>query len=80
MVLWGGGARTTACTPKTAKLAREHLEVQASSAASERLCSQAGLVNTDKSSRMSGETAADIIFLHESVNKRNRMSGEDGGG
>ncbi|CAN0493112.1 unnamed protein product [Scytosiphon promiscuus] len=54
-------------SPHLAKLARKYLAVQASSAASERLFSQAGLVLTDKRNRMSGETAANVVFLHESI-------------
>lgn len=53
--------------PHIARLARKYLAVQASSAASERLFSQAGLVVTAKRNRMTGDTAADIIFLHESL-------------
>ena len=48
--------------PHIARLARKYLAGQASSAASERLFSQAGLVVTAKRNRMTGDTAADIIF------------------
>ena len=47
--------------PRMAKLARKFLAVQASSTASERLFSQAGLVVPAKRKRMSGEMAADIL-------------------
>ena len=53
--------------PHLAKLARKYLAVQASTAASERLFSQAGVVVTSNRNRMSGDTAADITILPESI-------------
>ncbi|CAN0433173.1 unnamed protein product [Laminaria digitata] len=51
--------------PHIAILARKYLAVQASSAASERVFSQGGLVVTKKRNRLSGEMVGDIVFLHE---------------
>ena len=53
-----------------AKLARKYLAVQASSAASERLFSVGGNTITKKRNRLSGEMAADIIFLHETLKNK----------
>ena len=46
------------------RLARNYFAVEASSATSERLFSQADLVVASIRNRISGDTAADIIFLH----------------
>lgn len=55
--------------PTVAKIARKYLAVQASSAASERLFSVDGntVAVAEKRNRVSGERAADIIFLHENM-------------
>ncbi|CAN0004468.1 unnamed protein product, partial [Sphacelaria rigidula] len=48
-------------------LARKYLAIQASSAASKRISSVDGLEVTKTRNGLSGERAADIVFLHESV-------------
>ncbi|CAN0429881.1 unnamed protein product, partial [Laminaria digitata] len=59
---WWAGKQST--FPTVAKLARKHLAVQASSAASQSLFSVGGSTTTKKRNRLSGEMAADdIIFL-----------------
>ncbi|CAN0015319.1 unnamed protein product, partial [Laminaria digitata] len=61
---WWAGKQST--FPTVAKLARKHLAVQASSTASESLFSVRSTI-TKKSNHLSGEVAADIIFLHETL-------------
>ncbi|CAN0387172.1 unnamed protein product [Laminaria digitata] len=53
--------------PTVAKLARKHLAVQT---ASESLFSVGGSTITKKRNRLSGEMAADIIFLHETLKNK----------
>ena len=53
------------------RLARNYFAVEASSATSERLFSQADLVVASIRNRISGDTAADIIFLHHQSMKHN---------
>ena len=61
---WRAGKQST--FPTVAKLARKYLAVQASSAASKRLFSGGNTI-TKKRNRLSGEMAADIIFLHDTL-------------
>lgn len=56
--------------PTLAKMAREYLAVQVSSAPLERLFSAAGVAITEKRRKMGGEKAADIIFLHENMKNK----------
>ncbi|CAM9889604.1 unnamed protein product, partial [Laminaria digitata] len=65
---WWAGKQSTC--PTVAKLARNHLAVQASSTASESLFSVGGSTITKKRNHLSGEMAADIIFLHETLTNK----------
>ncbi|CAN0283615.1 unnamed protein product [Scytosiphon promiscuus] len=50
--------------PTLSKVAFKYLAVQATSAASERLFSEAKLVLTDKRNRLKDDNVEDIVFLH----------------
>ena len=50
--------------PTLSEVALKYLAVQATSAASERLFSEAKLVLTDKRNRLKDDNVEDVIFLH----------------
>lgn len=56
--------------PTLAKLSGKYLAVQGSSAPLERLFSVGGAAISEKRKNMGGETAADIIFLHENMKNK----------
>ncbi|CAM9275672.1 unnamed protein product, partial [Phaeothamnion confervicola] len=61
---WWAGQR--GLLPNLARLARELLPIPATSAASERVFSTAGLTIDKRRNRLSADTAADLVFLHGS--------------
>lgn len=53
--------------PILSRLARQYLAVPGTSAPSERVHSEAGLVITDKRNRLSPHRAGNLVFLHENA-------------
>ena len=68
----GGQESKARLFPIVAKLARNYVAVQASSAASKGLFSVGGNTITKKRNRLSGETAAHIFFLNETLKNQLR--------